>query len=217
MNELFSNDWISFIFFIIFLLLGVCKFIYNERLFQLLVLFLSKKYIVKYSKDSNLILNGFNALIYTVLVLVLGLFGLFLIGYSKPEIVAENSLAIYLKVVLGITSYFLARYLLGLGLGYLFQVKNEQQMLSFVKMSYFFSVSLLIFPFLIFVFFVKSHYLLLFKVTFAIFATLLIARYIIVFNSNKNRVFEKKFNFFLYLCALEIAPLLVISKMIISV
>ncbi len=215
LNLLLNEDWITLVFLVIFLLLVVAKLIYKERLFELLILFFSKKYFLKYSKESPLIFNGFNTLLFTVLTIILSLFLLVFIVEYKPELIQNQSIYLFIKINFGVALFFFFRFFLGYVLGVLFDVKQEQLLLSFSKISYLFNNVLFILPFLLFTFFIKKHNFLVFQFTLFLFSTLLIIRYIFIFRTNKSLLHKHWSNFFLYLCALEIAPLLLILKIVI--
>jgi len=215
LNLLLNNDWITFVFLTIFLLLVVVKLIYKERLFELTTLFFSKKYFLKYGKESPLIFSGFNTFLFVILNIVLSLMILVFIIEYKPKLIENQSFYFFLKINLGTAMFFFFRFLVGYFLGLLFEVKQQQILLTFAKMSYLFNNMLFILPFLLFTFFIKKHNFLVFQFTLLLFSTLLIIRYIFVFRTNKSLLHNQWFNFFLYLCALEIAPLLLVLKIVI--
>lgn len=214
-NLMLQSDWITIVFLLIFLLLGLAKYFYKGRLFELSVLFFSKKYLLKYSKEVPLIINGFNALLFAIQILILSLLIIAFAALYRPELVIGSGFYLFLKTVTYVSLFFLIRYLIGLMLSLLFELKTAQQQISFVKMSYLFNTSILLLPLLLLFYFMKTHNSLLFRLLIAFFAILLVIRYVFVFKNNKSIVRRQWFNFLLYLCALEIAPLLLISKIII--
>ena len=215
-NLIIKRDWITIVFLLIFFLLSVVKFVYKERLFKLVSLFFSKEYFLNYGKDNRLIINNFNTILFIIQSLVLALLVFALISFYKPEIVENNTLVVFLKIGLFIVSFFALRYAISLLLGILFEVNKQQEYLTFAKLSYLFSSTLLILPLLFFVYYVKSYNLLAFQLTITVFTILLIIRYVVIFQNNKNNIYNKLFYFILYLCALEIAPFLLIYKMFAS-
>ncbi|NQV78269.1 MAG: DUF4271 domain-containing protein, partial [Lutibacter sp.] len=54
---------------------------------------------------------------------------------------------------------------------------------------------------------------LLFEITFLVFLLVLILRYVLILLNNKKLIFNNLFYFILYLCALEIAPLIIVLKL----
>jgi len=211
-SRLIANDWITIAFIIMFLLLGFAKLLFKERLTELVFLFFSKNYLLNYGKENQLIINGFNTVLFIVQIIIFSLFVLAYIAFYKMEILIDGSLDVFLKICLNLTVFFLFRYLIGKLLGVLFDVKQQQEFLTFAKMSYLYSVSLLILPFLLFIFYTKTYNLLIFQLLIVVFTILLIIRYVVIFQNNKNFIFRNLFYFILYLCALEIAPVLLIFK-----
>jgi len=209
-----KSDWTTVVFLLIFFLLGVAKWVYKERLFKLTSLFFSNEYFLAYGKDKKLIINGFNTILFSVQSLALSLLMFSFFYFYKPLIIVNNGLIFFLKIVLFTTSFFILRYLVSLLLGVLFEVNKQQEYLAFAKISYLFSSTVLILPLLFFVYYVKNYNLLVFQLTISVFTILLIIRYVVIFQNNKNKVLYQLFYFILYLCALEIAPFLLIYKLI---
>lgn len=211
-SRLIENDWITIVFIIVFLLLGIAKLLYKERLSKLVLLFFSKDYLLKYRKENQLIINWFNTTLFIVQIIVFSLFILAYIAFYKTTVLNNNSLGIFLKTCLNLSVFFFFRYLIGKLLGVLFDVKQQQESLTFAKMSYLQNISLLVLPFLLFIFYIKKYDLLLFQLTLVVFTILLITRHLLIFKNNKNFIFSHLFYFILYLCALEMAPVLLIFK-----
>ena len=204
-----KNDWITLIFLLIFILLVLVKLIYKERLYLLTIIGISKKYFLNYGKDSRLIFNGFNSILFIVQSLIAMLIVYASFQIYQPELVKESSFLL-LKIISGLLTVFLLRYLIGRGLGVLFDVKNSHNHIAFVKMSYLFSVFLMVLPFLLLVFYSKKYNLLFFQLLIGVLATLLIIRYLFIIVNNKKHIASQMFYFILYICALEIAPIFVI-------
>ncbi|MFT5791896.1 MAG: hypothetical protein ACI9LI_001236, partial [Saprospiraceae bacterium] len=82
-----KNDGITLIFLLIFILLVVVKLIYNERLFLLTTIGISKKYFLNYGKESRLIFNGFNSILFIVQSLIGMLIVYAFLQFYQPELV----------------------------------------------------------------------------------------------------------------------------------
>jgi len=112
--------------------------------------------------------------------------------------------------------YFSLRYFVGYLLGNIFELEEGQNYFTFLKMSNLALISVLIFPLLILTnysvgFFHK------FLITFSIVAFLAIAlfRYFVLIK-NEKLSFNNLFYLFLYLCALELSPFIVIYKLFVE-
>jgi hypothetical protein len=121
---------------------------------------------------------------------------------------------LFLKIVGLLGLFFLIRCIVGVLLAMLFQLSKLHKSIIFVKITYLFAISVFIFPLLIIIFCANKYNLLFFQSTLFLLGVLLIARYVFVAKNNKNMMLSGLFYFKLYLCALEIAPLLLILKLI---
>ncbi len=100
------------------------------------------------------------------------------------------------------------------GISKLFNYNEEQNYITYLKIIYMNNISLWVLPFLLihsYTTFSKDF----FKWTsIAIFLILLILRYIFIISRYKKLIRTRLFYFILYICTLEIAPLLLFVKWI---
>jgi hypothetical protein len=71
---------------LILLLIAIANYIYKERLFQLVLGFFTKRYLVRFGKDNNLIFNGFNAILFVVQLHVFSLLVFFFNFFIQIEL-----------------------------------------------------------------------------------------------------------------------------------
>ena len=208
-----SNEWISIVFLVVLVLLASAKYLYNERLSYLNVYFLSKNYSLLYfSKDRAILPDGFQLMLFVVQLLALGLFGYYVNDFFEiaPDLIGLNG---YLTVVLWMGLYLIGRSLIGLALALLFDLREIQSKIAFEKTNYINNIALWLLPLLVLLTYLNNYSDLLIKTTVIFVLLLLICRYVLLFLSNKKLVYNDLFYFILYLCALEIAPLIIIIKL----
>jgi len=208
-----NSDWITLILVFVLFTLSLLKVIFKDRLYHESTLFFSKKYLSTYfNKEKNLILNLFQAALFIVKLLVLSILFYFANVYFK---ISPNSLNFnsYLLLVFGVALYFSLHFLIGLLLAFLFNFKNEYTKVIYSKIRYFNNLILWLLPFLIFSIYAGKYQELLFRITFVLFGLLLLLRYSFILLNNKKFIFNNLFYFILYLCALEIAPLIIVLKL----
>ncbi len=208
-----NSDWITLILVFIFFILSLLKVKFKDRLYHESTLFFSKKYLsIYFNKEKNLILNFFQAALFIVKLLVLSLLFYFVNMYFK---IYPNSLNFntYMLLFFVVGLYFSIHFLFGLLLALLFNFKNEYTKAIYFKISHFNNLILWILPFLIFSIYASKYQELLVRITFLIFVLLLIVRYSLFLLNNKKLIFNNLFYFILYLCALEIAPLIIVLKL----
>lgn len=214
LNLLVENDWVTIVLLFIIALLGFVKYTYKGRLVDLSVVFLTKRYFLLYGKESQQGLNRFNVILFLVQTLVLSLFVFLAIQFYKPNLIEPNGFINFIKSCSWIALFFLIKFLAGYALAVLFEMTKQYNQIVFAKRTYLFSLSILSFPMLIIIIYVKNYNLLLFQLSILLIGTLLIMRYLFVLKSNKSVISRGLFYFILYLCALEIAPLVFVFKMV---
>lgn len=208
-----NNDWITIILLIIVALLVFNKLKNPVRFHKIQSLLLSTNYINDYSKSTPLLLNNFNMILIVVFTLVSSF--VLLVAIRVLNIIeGDYTLAFYAKIVLYMLLFILFRSIVGLFTGMLFEKEKEQQFFTFMKMSYLGNFCLLITPLLIINFYLGS--LLYSKIFLIIASTLFLFYYLLLVKNNQNLIFNKLFYFILYLCALEIAPFIIVYKLIIA-
>ncbi len=208
-----NNDWITIVFIVILLILALVRILFNDRLYNTNTLFLSKKYLsIYFNKEKNQHSKIFNSLLYFVQVLTLSLvFYLSAIYFQLQFKVQEFNL--YVLFLLGVSLYLFVRYLIVLVLAFIFDLKNAQKRIIFEKRNYFSNLVLWLLPFLVLSVFIHKYEKPLFEITFTLFALLIILRYGLLLLNNKKLILNNLFYFILYICALEIAPLIIILKL----
>ncbi|RXP59470.1 DUF4271 domain-containing protein [Lutibacter sp. HS1-25] len=208
-----NTDWIALVFFIILIILVVLKTMFKERLYHTSVLLFSKKYVsIYYNKDKIGMLNLFQGLFFVIQILVISLFLSVLYGFFQASLY-DISLNMYL-ISLGVVSlYYCFRFVSGYLLSSVFNLKNIYRKVLFEKSNYTNSLILWVIVPILFLVYSKNYYELFLWITLVMFVGLLTVRYILLLKNNKSFLFQNLFYFILYLCALEIAPLVIILKL----
>ena len=83
----------------------------------------------------------------------------------------------------------------------------------FEKINYLNTVILWILPFLIFSNYTENYKELFLNITAVLVLAFLVLRYLLLILNNKKLILSGFFYFILYLCALEIAPLIIFLKL----
>jgi hypothetical protein len=211
----FSPDWLTIVFLVILLLIAIIKNNFSEQLSSLFSLLYSDKYYSDFGKVKPLIWNNFNILFFLIFILVSAV----MIYYSLNAYVNDSfrfDLGYFLKILAGVLIYLVLRYTFEVILSSLFEIFEEYKFFSFVKLSNLFLISVYLLPALLFVTYVNSSQYVIFIGAALIFLALVILfRYIKALQYDRIN-FSNVFYLFLYLCALEIAPIILIYKLIVS-
>lgn len=208
-----NNDWITLVFFSIFVILVIIKLYFNERLAHTSILLFSKKYLaIYYNKEKKKVFNYFQILFFLVQILTFSLIFFKILTYKKPSFTPLDG-NIFLIILIGVSLYFAIRFLIGFFLAAIFNLTEIHKKILYEKLNYFNSLVVSMLPFLLFLFYAETDQSIFYKIALVVFGVLLVLRYILVLRNNKKLIFSNLFYFILYLCALEIAPLVIILKL----
>ena len=210
-----TSDWVTIFFVVVLVLISILQFNFNERFSKLFSLIYSDKYYTDFIKTRPLNFNIFHSIFFFIVVFNISMLLFFVFKAYKPTFY-DSELSFYLKINLAVFSFFALRYLLGRMIAGIFDLSEEQSYFTFLKMSNLCLISILVFPLLI-----LSNYstglfhkfLISFTVTAAVAVTLF--RYFVVIK-NEKLGFNNLFYLFLYLCALELSPLIVVYKLFVD-
>ena len=207
----FSKDWITVILMLVLALITIVRFVYSERFSKLFSLLYSEKYYSDYLKNKPLVFNKFHFLLFLVLIINVSLLVFFSFKAFIPSKIS-NDFTFFIQVLILVILYIFIRYFIGYFLGIIFDIYEHQKYVTFLKISNLSFISILIFPLLVLINFssVSLHKFILIFSIIIILILLFIRYYTILKNERIN--FNNLFYLFLYLCALEIAPFIVIYK-----
>ncbi|NVK53203.1 MAG: DUF4271 domain-containing protein [Flavobacteriaceae bacterium] len=202
----FSNNWLTLLFVFLLVLIAVMKITNTQKLYGYSRAFFLKGFITRKAEERESFFTIFNLLAYFFSILVYALFLMYLLNFIKPNFIVE--FRSYLKVVAGIGIYFSVFLIFDFLLIRTFEIKHEIASFVAAKISYFYNIAILLFPFLIIITYSFSNiYILL-----VAFVVLFLIGLILIFTNNKKLIVNKLFYFILYLCALKIVPLLILYK-----
>ncbi|HIP48180.1 MAG TPA: DUF4271 domain-containing protein [Lutibacter sp.] len=203
-----NNDWVTLIILGILFLVVLANFTDQKRLRLLFALPYNKFYRLQYSTHTW---DFFNGLFFVISILTLSLFIFLSVQKLNPNFIAYNSNP-YIKIVGIILGYWIFRYVLGIIVAYLFEIKKTQNQAIFIKMSYYYSASLYLLIFLIFSLYFFDFHVNFIYFTVAFFIVFFLIRYVNFLVFFKRQISSHLFYFILYLCTLEIAPILIAIK-----
>lgn len=208
-----NNDWITIVIIVIFIVLTLVSLLFKERLSHGNTFFLSKKNSsIYFNKGKAKLLNLFQIALFIVQLLVLSLL-LYLANLYFQVHIQSLNFGSYILIFCSVGIYFLLRYLIGLFVAFLFNFNSQHSKIVNDKINYFNNVVLWILPLLILSIYATKHQKIFLEITFVVFVSLLTLRYCLILVNNKKVIFNNFFYFILYLCALEIAPLIIVLKL----
>jgi len=205
---LIDNDWITILLLAIVLLLVIVNSIQTGSFRLLLKLPYTNHYLLQ---DYKSLWSGFNILLFVISNLVLGLFIYVLIREFYVETLESNNY-IYPRILLILALYWVFKYSVETIIFTLFESQKSYLSLVWIKSSYFNSANVSLLALLFFTIYSRSFSRVFLYISIAIYVFLLLIRYYHFINTHKRFILAYFFYFILYLCALEIAPILVAVK-----
>lgn len=208
-----NNDWITVVFLIILIVLAIQKFYFRNMQLHTSVFFLKKNKLASYfNKEKNIFFN-----LYQVLSFIVQLASISLLLYFLTDILevktTDSNLNLFIKIVFIVSFYFLIRFVIGVFLASIFNLEILHKKVFYEKTNFFNNLVLWMLPFLVFISYSKQVGSLFIKITVTFFILLALIRYALLIINNKKLAFNNLFYFILYLCVLEIAPLVIIIKL----
>jgi len=203
-------DWISVIIFSSVLCIVIAKNLFYNRFLNFMILPFNNKYIFMYNKKDKLI-NWFN-IFFTIFQLLN--FSLFIYLASNILSNSENDhYPMVFLIILGFLFTFLfGKIFLQIGSGFVFNNNKIISEFIFKKLSYLnFSSIIMLAANIILTYVLKDSKIVVFASIFLILVVNVIGWITIIKNYQKI-ISSYFFYFILYLCALEIAPFVIIAN-----
>ncbi|SDW16027.1 protein of unknown function [Lutibacter oricola] len=209
-----NNDWLTFVFIAILTILAFVKLLFSDQLKYTSVLFISKKYLLIYfGKEKRAVFNLFQISLFVIQILVISLLFQLIITHFELKFSQFKPIKLYFLLLFAVICYFGVRYFIGILIASLFNLKKKHEQIIHEKTNYLNNLILWVLPFFIITTYTVKFKLFFLKTTIIIGVILLVFRYTLLLINNKKLIFNNLFYFILYLCALEIAPLLIILKL----
>jgi len=205
-----NMDWITIVLFGSLLFVVVAKSLFYTRFLNFIILPFNNKYIFMYNKKEKL-MNWFH-IFFTLFQFIN--FSLFIFLSSRVLLLQDKDShpAMYLVILGGLLLFMLIKIAMQLGGGFIFGINKFIGELIFKKLSYLnHSATVMFLANMVLVYIIKDSKLVVYL---SIFLILLINTigWITVLKNHQKFITSHFFYFILYLCALEIAPFLIIGS-----
>jgi hypothetical protein len=207
-----SGDLYTGILTLTFVLIVVVKLKFPKMFSGLLTSVFSNAFFLDFSNELKSSFNSFKGLFFLIQNLIFSLFFYQIyVLYSASG--NKHNFYLFFIIFFGVTCFLIAHYLISLLIARVFNFVDVFKSIHIVKFTYLKIVSLAILPVLLFMLYGEienTEFLRMFSIAF--FAVLMLLRAVLVVFKNNKVLIENLFYFIVYLCTLEIAPLLLIYK-----
>jgi hypothetical protein len=205
-----NSDWITAIIFGSILFMVIAKNLFYNRFLNFIILPFNNKYIFMYNKKDKL-LNGFH-----IFFTIFQLLNLSLFIYLASSILSNSESGLYPMVFLAILGFLFlflfGKILVQMGNGYVFNNSKIISEFIFKKLSYLnYSSIIMLVANTVLTYVLKDSKIVLFVSIFLIVLVNVIG-WITIIKNYQKLISSYFFYFILYLCALEIAPFVIIAN-----
>lgn len=213
MREVISNE-----LFTILIVLGLCilafaKYAFSNRFNDYLWVIGNSKYLKIYAREQKFI-DQFDSLLFVNLIISLSIFSF--VGYNTFVDSLQFDLTTFIKLFVGIGAIILIKILLERLIGSLFDIDELIDSYIFQKTNYKNYIGLFLLPInIIFIYAIQPTATIMYVVIAFIILINLIG-FITSFKTHQKTILNNLFYFILYLCALEIAPYIILYKLFIT-
>ncbi|MDT0675140.1 DUF4271 domain-containing protein [Autumnicola musiva] len=207
-----STDWITIILVACILLLAIIRNGYPQRLREFLSLLTSNKFMMFRGKENNAF-HPFNILLFTVNMAVVSLFLFMLFTFFVDKAEEFSPVILYIRIATGYTCFVMVKTGVEKIIANIFQLDQQMDDYIFRKLGYRNFLSLFLFSAVIMLTYTISPTR---NILYGLLLFLLVSNAIsmvMVIKQNQRIVSQQLFYFILYLCALEIAPYIILYKL----
>jgi len=211
LRELISNEWFTILIVLCLGILAFVKVTFSNRFNDFLWVIGNSKYLKIYSRDQKFI-DQFDSFLFLNLIISLAIF--FFIWYNTLFEYIAFDIILFLKIVLGIGALILIKVLLERLIGSLFEIDALIDSYVFQKTNFKNYIGLVLLPINIILIYVVQPSKAIIYTAIVLLLIINLIGFITSFKMHQKLILNNLFYFILYLCALEIAPYIILYEFI---
>ena len=205
-----SNELLTVLLVIGLIFIAVAKLIAPRRFDDFIIVLGNSKYLKIYIKDQKFF-DKFDAVLFINLIISSAIFGFII--YKLTSIgISEPSINFMFKLILGIGLFILIKVLIERLVGSLFEIDKIIDNYLFQKITYKNYLGILLLPINALLLYSVNPSLTIVYIIVALLLTVNIVGIFTTFKAHQSLLKANMFYFILYLCALEIAPYIILYK-----
>ena len=209
LREIISNEWFTILIVFSICVLAFAKYAFSNRFNDYLWVVGNSKYLKIYAREQKFI-DQFDSLLFINLIISLSIFSY--LGYNTIVEPLSFDLALFIKIFVGIGSLILIKILLERLIGSLFEIDALIDSYIFQKTNYKNYVGLILLPINVILIFALTPSIKLIYIVLSLIIIINLIGFITSFKTHQKTILNNFFYFILYLCALEIAPYIILYK-----
>ncbi|GAA4232994.1 DUF4271 domain-containing protein [Postechiella marina] len=213
LRQVTSNELITILMVIGLTVISVAKLVAPKRFNDFIFVLGSIKYLKIYSRDQKFF-DNFDALLFINLILSSAIFGVICLQYNYQHYALDINTMF--KLTVGVGVFILIKVLLERLIGSLFEIDKLMDAYLFQKITYKNYLGLILIPINGLLVYAFPKALTIIYVMIALLLLINLIGLLTSFKTHQNTIKNNLFYFILYLCALEIAPYIILYKVFIE-
>ncbi len=210
LRNIMFNDWFTILIVVCLFFIATAKFLYAKKFNDFFEILGNSNYLKIYLKDQKFI-NRFDGLLFLNLIISLTVFILISLNIFNQTEYSQN-LNIYYKLFLSIGSILVIKVMLDRLIGSLFEIDELMNIYVFYKISFKNFIGLILLPINILLIFAINPSKIIIYVIICLLCIVNFTGFLMSIKNYQKAIKSNLFYFILYLCALEIAPYLILFK-----
>ena len=210
LRNLVFNDWFTVLIVVCLIFIAAAKLMYAKRFNDFFEILGNSNYLKIYLKDQKFI-NTFDGLLFFNLIISLAVFIVISLNIFSDSEYNQN-IELYYKLIVIIGSIILIKVLLDRLIGSLFEIDELMNVYVFHKITFKNYLGLILLPINILLIFTINPSKTIIYLTISLLFIVNVIGFIMSFKNYLKTIKSNLFYFILYLCALEIAPYLILFK-----
>ena len=207
-----SNELFTILLVACLLIVAIAKLASSKRFNDFIYVFTNSKYLNIYARDQKFF-DKFDALLFVNLIISASIFVIQALQFFNG--IDYTSINLLFKITVGIGSFILIKVLIERLIGSLFEIDNLIDTYLFQKITYKNYLGLILLPINAFLIYSFKPSALLFYIMLGLLFFVNITGLVTSFKRHQSLIKTNFFYFILYLCALEIAPYIILYKVFI--
>ena len=211
LREIISNEWFTVLVVLCVCILAFAKARFTNRFNDFLWVLGNSKYLKIYSRDQKFT-DQFNGLLFLNLIISSALF--YFIWYNTFIESIAFDLILFFKFFISIGSLILIKILIERLIGSLFEIDSIIDSYVFQKTNYKNYIGLVLLPINILLIFAVNPSKTILYIVAGLILVINLVGFITSFKIHQKLILNNLFYFILYICALEIAPYIILYKVL---
>lgn len=214
LRKIYRPRWVLYTVFSLFLFFALIRMFFMKDLEAIAVSFYSNRVLLQVSKEDNLITSWPFVFLYLLFGFTIGLFLYLYVSYGGIQ-PGYSEIGLFFTIAALVLVLFIVKILITRGIGFIFGVqKLVRDYISILYLSYF-NAAIIFLPLLLVLSLAPTEYINVWVLVSCVVGLLVFAMQFLRASNTVLKSYQfSKFYLFIYLCTLEVGPILILIKLL---